>query len=1152
MGRIQSRPSSNHLLLLFSPLERLAEMKRSISIILAALIALGAALPFTQAAQADDPPPEYPEIEWTILSCMEGAECTVEGGEYHLDYTGVSPGGLASIGYDPDQAPLVVYYEITGSTQWHRDAGDYGDRFAIQKIIVNGEQEITLQTYCGNGLMGDCFIRHYGSFEVTGYIVPSIGFDNIVSPGIQYDEYGFDYHLILSGTPLGTDDCEEFVDQEEISSGTLDPTDEDGDLITLVADQQYRVSIFGGPWHDGGEADRYDAAVKNGEEDWQSVAGFVQDEEGPVECVQNDEEDVNKVSFVITAQDADFRIRVNDIVGSFANNTGSLDYSVSRVIDEGALGDCEDSFLVVGDPIYSNTIMAVDSAGELAFTKNMNGDPSIGDYIAITFTGTWQNNGTGDELQDVALKIGSSSWTSLDTLEGFMCSTVVGETEPVSTYYMQITSSSAHYLRVDDTDGSWGLNLGSVSYTVSMVVYAPPVNGCGMDFVVGDYLAERSAIANSSSGFTYEFPFTDLTMNGSAGEPLIFAVETSGSFLDMGVDSVAAEIWEQDMNPAWESLATYGNALCIETIDAVGHLRVYLGVYPEQPEYKFRVEDAVSYSDNSGMLDFKFYQAESLNVDDPPLGDPCGSNYTKGTLIQTITLDPTNLFYYLDMLDEGEYYAIETTDGPWYDDGASSNWVAMAATSTISGAPGIFTEFEELTEFSLCYQDSEDIYKTGFIYTQPGYNYFVRVYDDSLDLDDNTGSIKVRIYNATNEVDTWETCADAYSITQITTDPAKTVVPANQESGAKIEYILPGGFYAIEITGDNYWSDPDVEASYLAEICEAGVQGCTEDSWVPFSDADDAGIAVCVVTVDTTKPTYRIYADVDGLLKLRVADDDGTFEENSGKLTYILYGTTNINGLPDLPGNPNPWDASCYSSCVAPDGLFTTIAITFGTLGSVNLPLPNVGGWVSYATCRVVSYLTWCPEHTEALMGKESILDTVEPIATMNDMIDFVKESVALFKSVTPTIVGETAFSPDMNGVGGGPLGDTEVGDINDPPEIPIYIFYPDIMGDMNKSPWFGGKMDLTEEFEEAANKAEIISTCTNTMTDYLGNSQANMVCQLHYLITGTKFFTALATIMDAVLIFYLVFKYLPAYIKRWMNLFNSNKSILKGYSDIP
>jgi hypothetical protein len=1136
----------------------MAEMKKLLNILMAALVAFGAALPISQVARAEDPPPEEEviEIQLTINGCHPSdTDCLGQHFDGELEYSyqfnvvgnGVDADPMLGVHVDCStedcDTTWDIYYEISGESVWSKDGGYPNEGMAA--VDVNADSR-TVWISCGGPYEGHCHFLVYGMFtfqENPGYHVQDFYTKFTSACGNWLCSGSLEYTIKLSASPIT--DCADYEDENEIASGTLDPTNESGDLVTLETGEEYRVTISGGPWNDPSN-DRYDAAVKNGEEDWMAVGDFIADEEGPVECVGQDEEDETGVSFVITAEDADFRIRVNDIVGSFADNTGSLDYSVTSVLDVGSLPTCEDSFLAMGDPFYSNTITASDAAGELAFTKLVNGRPAVGDYIAITFTGSWQDDGVGDELQDVALKVGTGAWTPLATTEGFMCSSVDGVNAEISTYYMQVISPLAHYLRVDD-DASWAMNTGTVSFTTSLVVYTPPVSGCGMDYKLVSNIGNLSAPANSSAGVKFTFDFDVLTINGTPGEPMIFAIETDGSYIDNGVPVVAGGMGEFTTNMLYEPMETFSDALCIEELDPLGHVRVYVAVDPLRPSWYFRAEDD-DYEENTGSLGFKFYQADYLRVDDPPIGDPCGSQFQKGPLVIEKTISATTSFVYLDILQPGQYYAIETTDGPWYDNGAPSNWVAMATTTF--GSPTILTPFTELTEFALCSQDSEEVYKTAFIYTTPGYSYFVRVYDDYLDLADNTGSINVKIYSATNDGGTWETCADAYSLAQIPTDDTKALVPGNQSKGAKIQYITTGTTYAVEITGDYYWSDPDVEASYLAEICEAGVLGTCSD-WVPLSEAEEAGIVDCVVVADTTKPTYRVYFNVAQPLYLRVADDDGNFDENSGKLTYDVYGP-NINGPIVYPEDPIPgWEVSCYTSCLAPTGAFTTLAVSFGDIGTVNLPLPNVGGWISYGTCAVISYFTWCPEHTEALKGAgRSISDTVEPIATMNDMIDFVQAAKARFDAVQPYISASSMFSSSGE-VGGAPR---TMEDINgNPPDAPVvYAQYPidlflgDEMDITANNPWFGGTLDLSVEQVEAADRQAIIDTCVAGGLSYsVGEGAATMVCQLHYLITTSKFFLALITIMDVVIIGFIVFRYLPAYVKRFFNLIIGNKSIV-------
>lgn len=1131
-------------------------MKKLISLSFAALIALGAAVPIVQVAQADDPPEP---INWYLSACPYG-DCSNEPlGLWTVDYEGAYSGGGMGTGTYCTGAgcneDFTFYYEITGEFFWEH-FWDYGPRTLTVQVRIPNVGTWNHYFPCGQGLSGNCYFRLYGTIVDEVALGTKVELGISISPSPFGDDNGVIWHSEVSGTPINTDACDDYQDQEMIADGTLDPTDEDGDYIELVTGELYRVNVFGGPWNDGSN-DRYDAAIKNGEEDWLPVAGAVQDDEY-VQCVQNDEEDLNYVSFVIEAQDVDFRIRVNDIEGAFADNTGSLDYEVIGVIDQQTPPGCNDSFLITGTPIYSGTLAGNDSSGKLAFVKDIAGRPAVGDYLAVVITGAWYLNGAGSPKQDIQIKEGSAAWEEITLASNTICADIEYDIQanPITSYfYFQVATILPYYFRVDDDDGNFASNTGSVNYTVYQVRYSPPASGCGMDYALGDYLGKRSAAGNSASGVEFTFPFNNITANGSAAKPLIFAVETSKYFLDGGTQSVAGAVRKKMMNglTAWEDLETFGDALCVETIDPLGHVRVYFAVNPWYPTYYFRAQDdLLIYSDNSGSLEFNFYQTTYLPVDDPPIGDPCGDAYQKGGLVKTYTIPATSPYIKLALTD-GQYYAIETDGGPWFDNGAPSYFVGMASIAPGIGFGPLVVEYEMLEDFALCYQDAGEHYVTGFIFAQPGYDYYVRVYDELLGLPDNTGSIQVKVFTASNESNTWETCGDAYTISEIAgLDPAKMVVPGNQSSGARIEYITTGSFYALEISGTDYWYDADVTSSYLAAICEPGVSGCTEEKWIPLTESKKAGITECVVTVDTTKPTYRIYFNTTQPLKLRVLDTDGNFEENGGRLRYILYGG-GINGNVTPPPGDNPvvpgWAVSCYTSCQAPDGLITTITVPFGTLGSVNLPIPNVGGWISYATCSIVSYLTWCPEHTDAIKNiGRSIAETREPMATLNDLIDLASAIKSDVDNIRPYSIQGSPLESNVNGIGG-VNGDT-IGDINGNP--PTYL---DINGNtyvelltfrdnINGNPWFGGQLDLSVgDSEEDPGKAAEIVTCIASCSPIVGDGAASGICELHYMLRNSKFFVALILAMDSALVFFIVFKYLPGWVRRLINMINRNSS---------
>jgi hypothetical protein len=814
--------------------------------------------------------------------------------------------------------------------------------------------------------------------------------------------------------------------------------------------------------------------------------------------------------------------------------------------------NCSENYLPNG-LIKTGTIQATNSAGVVGWTKDMTGRPAIGDWLAIQFTQYWRNNGVGDDLQTAAIKYGSNGIWTLLTTASYSSVTCVDNRLNVqgieeTWVYLQVTSTGTPYLRVGDTDSNWSANTGALNFAVYKAIYTPPATGCGLNYVIGDYVGQRTASANSSAGISYEFINTDvLDASGNPGDR-IYVVETSGTWSNNGMVDVHGGMRVMDGNPdPFQPMETYSGAVCVETLDPLGHVRVYFTVDPQIPDYAFRAEDAASYSDNTGGLTFLFYEAAYLPVDNPPEVDPCAGSYASGEILTTFTLMATNPAYRLATLESGHYYGIKTANGPWQDNSVDSYEIAMSASV---GMPQLWME---VSDFSLC-TDYDGQYTLSYFYAQPGYKYYVRVNDGDGNMTNNTGNMGIIIYDATNEANNWETCADAYTMTQMTTDPALTVIPANQISGTNLLYISTGGSYAFEITGDYAWSDPDVTADYEAEVCLVGPNGCGD--WIPIAEAQQQSLAACVVLVDPGKLLYRMYFTAEGGYKLRVHDTDSFFSENSGKLTYKLYTTAYID--PDDPGTdgtdgtdpgaPAAWQASCTTACLRPLGLLKQIPISFGTLGTVNFPVPDVAGWVDWAICTVVQYFMWCPEHTAALSGiRMTFGENVEPMATFNVLFNFIEETRAQIETLSLSPVAASPFD-DITGEGGGPVGSVTVGDAPQAPANPVDMLMPGL--DRTDNPWFGGQVDLNIGTAVDPNKATTIAACEERMNPYVGTGAGGAVCDLHYMVSNTSLFIALITIMDVALLVFLGFKYLPAYVRRWFVLFKGNADTVTAIVD--
>jgi len=227
-----------------------------------------------------------------------------------------------------------------------------------------------------------------------------------------------------------------------------------------------------------------------------------------------------------------------------------------------------------------------------------------------------------------------------------------------------------------------------------------------------------------------------------------------------------------------------------------------------------------------------------------------------------------------------------------------------------------------------------------------------------------------------------------------------------------------------------------------------------------------------------------------------------------------------------------------------PASLITTVTVTFGTLGSVNLPVPDVGGWVSYGACLIIKFFVWCPYHTEYLTGLGNYFDDkqdYEPFATINELEEFYEENARIMESINPSL-RDSPFS--MNGTGGGP--NDSIGGINDPdaPYVPVQapanptdLLFPDKNG-VNGNPWFGGGINLQlSDPVEDTERTEYLSICVPGYGAYVGEGQADMACKLSWLITNTKFFVVMITLMDIVIILFIVIRYLPSAMKRFMKI---------------
>jgi hypothetical protein len=926
--------------------------------------------------------------------------------------------------------------------------------------------------------------------------------------------------VTISSQPIHIDNCDDLYEETgTIGGATIDPTDEDGDqLTTLAVGQLYKLTISGGPWISGDVpgTDRYDTAVKFGDDDW-TVTNIAETGDY-VQCVQNAEEDVHTRSLIFEAQDSDFAIRVNDLVGMFSDNSYPDEGITWEIVGASLIptgSNCASQFLQ-GSFLGSYVLDATNSSGERITV------PAPGKWVQVYVHDDtyWQNNGAGDQLTDMAIKRDPVDlWFPLD---------LYPMTECVDTdaglYYFQVGDSTAHYLRVGDVDGNWPANTGSLTVDLYSATYDPFPTDCESHFAIGTQVETKIMSAGSSVGETIldgEDILAPFSLGGEMeSEYRYIVIETiNGPFWDGETYSAAADVFN---GVAWYSTEVLPTALCTVQLDGMGRTRVYIrfensmqGKSSATP-WKFRAHDAGDgYGNNRGYIGYTLYYASWLDVND------CSDYYSHDPSGVELTIDGNDsVGVRIPNVQAGTIYVLETSGGPWLNDGAPSYDIAL------SGDNGSSWESYQASDLFLC-KDEAGNYVTGYFKALEGRRYRIRA--DDTNFEDNSGSITVTIYISSQEFDPWASCGDNYTLQRLDNIPENNrVTSAGSSSGLQL-LTETGKWYAIEID-ENQWTEIVSGTSYRkAEI------STDRDTWVPFQELATAACSVIIPDPnDSNLDRYRIYFAASGAYYVRADNQEFTWGDNVGVISLIYYSASEESSPSSASGLPPQWGSACYEPCFRPPSLFALVTVSFGTLGSVPLPLPDIAGWIEYARCAIQKFLAWCPEHTAALTQLTSLEEEREPIATMKSLSLFYNDIKDLYNSYDYVGGGESFFYT-LGGVGG---------EKDDVPSEPLDILLPQL--DRGNNPWFGGEVDLTYTGTEGGEpSAEEYSACNARYARYLGEGASTGMCEFIYLYRRNPFFQLVTGIFDVFLAGFLAFKYLPRWGQRLWNLLFKNRSTI-------
>jgi hypothetical protein len=970
-----------------------------------------------------------------------------------------------------------------------------------------------------------------------------------VNEGSQYSQV-WTVDITISGEPINATECDDAYENQGIAQdGEVDPTSETGSTVdNLIVGSDYRLTVTGGPWvsADAPTLNRYDTAVKVDDDEWQQIElAAMQDN---VICRQGSD-DGHSVSMVFEATDTDWAIRVDDIVGYFADNSYTDDpitWELVKVVPTTADTGCGGQFLQ-GNLLGSYVLDGKDSDGERIMI------PAPGKWVQVVVQDDtfWQDDGAGPELRTIAIEPGQLPWFTLEAYPFSQCADTT-----LGIYYFQVANPGSHLLRVADTGSNWAANTGSLSINVYSATYDPYPAECEGHYNIGDMIETKVVAGNSPTGITMndgENSYPPLPIGGERNDTYrYFMMEiVNGPFWDGIAYSAATDVY-YGPSATWYPSIIFPTATCVSILDGLGRTRIYFpydtsiernqdGTFPTP--WKFRPHDGdSSWGNNTGYIGYTLYRADFLDVDD------CDTFYTPDVTGDPITVmgndsDGSGIL----SLEPGAIYAVETSSGPWVDGAVSKYDIAFSMDD------GDTWEAVQTSDMFLCKAEDGN-YITAYFQALEGADYRVRVNDDDGDFGDNSGWMHVTLYEVTQNIDPWGSCADDFVLgDEIVVTDAQRLVWAYDEDGLQLP-LDAGHMYAVEI-GENVWTDLGGSAyfgssshtaslsnapntgfiSRFAEISNTTTQdGTPGNDWSAFEDAPGA---TCVVKIpdpaDANKDRYRIYFMLIGTYSVRVNDQDGNWGNNTGNLDLHYFSADGTE--PDDDNNILPpfWTTSCYEPCMRPSSLITWITVDFGTLGSLSFPVPDVGGWLEYARCAIQKYFAWCPEHTAYLQSLTDIVTAEkDPFATAADLGDFYSYAKQRVESTGLTAGGESNWPLS----GGGEPADGNVMDVLTPGL------------DRGSNPWFGGQVDLAAGYSQGGETPIVLNTCSalSAVDQYWGDPVMFGVCRIVVTLKTSPIFQVLFTVMDMLLAIFMVFRYIPKTLNRLWNMIVKNKGLVR------
>jgi hypothetical protein len=947
---------------------------------------------------------------------------------------------------------------------------------------------------CGSGHAGNC------ANVFTGVIpAEDIGTDPSTSyhveAGTTLDESPDAVYSVLSwswtvefrfDTP--TDDCsEQFIVLTSDGPYEIDPAlefpdgDPDEQTYTTIENQFYQITTSGGPWDDGPNANRYDAAISWDGTNYVSVNSLIE----TAECVSYDPDNPALLSIYVQAESTTLYVRANDLPGWFADNTAveTFYYSISLVISFEDTTACGDEFTYDEEEDWVASInLASTSIGSLVNTADL----TVGDwYVVEIASGSWLDGGVGSPRNDLEYDFDYSTSNPLTGYADLNSGNEVWCQLDDGTLTFVQASDLNLWLRVnDDSLEDFADNTGTLGINLYHAAFERIPELCETTFNISDLVLHNyvQAIKENGDLFGTAFAMGEL-QTGTLVSGAYYMLETSGDawgYKGVGHGLKAYDAAIRVGAGDWQSFSDWEDSLCTVEIDGLGHQRIYFQVPPDtNVDYWIRVNDTAEWNSNVGGITYDLYQAIDLEVETP--SGECDYIYDLDhpvyhTIVQGNDEDGDNITPYI--LDT-DFFAVVVNTGTYWQEysGGDDLTDAQLQYSTDNGAT--WSDIPPLCS----YEGGPGVV---MFYKESGYRFRVRV--DSSSFANNTGALDINVYAATtgDTIDPWITCLDGNTLNVIN---SFEWIPVKKEEGAyvngttmigqeQVPLLIAGETYAIELL-EGPWYDATIGGDPHYDAALSSDDGAT---WYPINEHP----AITCGEQDQLGWYWTVVftAEEGDRWKIRVNDSAGEFWDNVGSLAYKLY---EVQG-PDVPPLPDgfPEYTSAIDFCsiplvrpmapVAPDSVLDVVGWLEYISQIIGSYIPQ---YIGYLRNTSISFFAWCPRHSNALLALMDAVKTKEPLAT-------ILEWLGIYEDMKTELDGY-----NWEGGGGSGAPPPSLLTVNSGSELEQVIDTYILPRSNASNPWDGGDISLS-----SGSGVDVYNTeCYAVLSEFTGDNLAGGAC---------------------------------------------------------